>query len=115
MSFRNKKIEGLIKKEVSLEILKKGLFANDLLVTVASTLLYDKGYTADVYINVIPDQKANECLAILKKNVYDIQQDINKKLKIKPVPKLVFKIDTRTKEAIHIEEIFQKIHDDLSK
>ncbi len=115
MSFRNKKIEELIKQEVALIISKEILFPKDSILTIVSVSLYNKGYSADVFVSVIPDQKLNECLAILKKNVYHIQQELNDKLNIKPVPKLIFKQDTKTKEDIHLEEVFQKIHDDLAR
>ncbi len=115
MSFRNKRIEELLKKEVGLAIIKEITIPKDILITIVGVNLHNKGYIADIFVSIIPDSKQKESLAILNKNVYDIQQDINKRLKIKPVPKIIFKCDTETKEMIHLEETFKKIEEDLAR
>jgi len=115
MSFRNKRIEELLKKEIGNSIIKRLSFPKNILITVSGVDLHSKGYIADIFISVIPDSKLNDSLAILTKNVYDIQQDVNKRLKIKPVPKIIFRADTKTSEMIHLEETFKKIEEDLAR
>ncbi|HNZ83808.1 MAG TPA: ribosome-binding factor A [Candidatus Pacearchaeota archaeon] len=115
MSFRNKRIEELLKKEVGNSIIKRLSFPKDILITISGVDLHSKGYIADIFVSVIPDSRQKESLAILVKNVYDIQQDINKRLKIKPVPKIIFRCDIETKEMIHLEETFKKIEEDLAR
>jgi ribosome-binding factor A len=111
MSFRNKKIEELIKEEVASIITRESFLPKEILATISNVMLHKKGYIADVYVSVIPDEKLKESIAILQKNVYDIQQDINKRLKIRPVPKIVFKGDLGLSEMARLQEVFRKIEE----
>lgn len=109
MSFRNKKIEELVKEVVSAIILKEGYLPNGVLATITTVTLHKKGYLADVYVSVIPDEKLKESIAILQKNVYDIQQSVNHSLNIRPVPKIIFKGGMGLSEMARLQEIFRKI------
>jgi len=109
MSLRIKKINELIKRELGKAILKELNFQDRVLVTLtrAETSI-DLG-AVKVYIGVIPEEKNPEIMKILQKNVWALQQILNKKLKIKKVPKILFKEEKTTKEAEKIERILEQI------
>lgn len=109
MSFRNKKIEELIKEIVAESLVRGGYLSKDVLATITKVVLHKKGYIADVFVSVIPDLKLKESIAILDKNVYDIQQSVNQKLKIRPVPKIILKGDMGLSEMARLQDVFRKI------
>ena len=95
-----------IRKEVGRIIhqsldLPQGVLATVTRVETSSDLL-----KARVYVSCIPE--ASEALKILEKNVYSIQQKLNKKMKVKIVPKIEFAEEKKTKEAARIEELLEK-------
>ena len=54
-------------------------------------------------------QAADKVLATLNKGVYSIQQKVNKKLFMRPIPKIRFVADKKIKEAARVEELLEKI------
>lgn len=61
----------------------------------------------DIFISVFPADKAVESKEILDENIYFLQQKINKKLCMKPVPKIRFKIDRMGEYAERIDELLK--------
>ena len=62
-----------------------------------------------VYISVMPDTETDRIFKILNKLIYPIQQKINQRLKMRPVPKIIFVKENATKEAGKIEELLAKL------
>lgn len=108
MSDRIAKVNKLFKQEVGKLILEDVDLPIDLVATVikADTSL-DLRYV-DIYVSVMPKEKEAEALSILKENVYQIQQKINKKLFMKPVPMIRFKLDVSGDHADRINEIIRE-------
>ncbi len=102
MSYRVEKINELLHKEVSKTLLKNVDFEG-YIVTVTSVKTSPDFLNTDILITVMPDSKEKEALMEIDKNIYDIQKIINKKLNIKNVPKLSFKIDEGTKNLYKID------------
>jgi ribosome-binding factor A len=63
---------------------------------------------AKIYISVWPEEKSGQVLTILNKQVFDIQQKINKKLNMRPIPRIKFMQDKTISQAGKIEEILEK-------
>ena len=57
------------------------------------------------YISVLPEEKTDQVIKILNGQVYDIQQQINKKLNMRPIPRIRFVKDTQIASAAKIEGI----------
>ena len=73
-------------------------------------------FQCKVFISVMPEDNFDNVLSLLKRHIYDIQQILNKKLKMRPVPKIEFIKETKTKEAGRIEELLAKIRkEDIEK
>ena len=93
MSLRIEKVNELIKQEVGKIILSEINFSTDIMVTVMKAEVSKDLRYADVFISVLPFEKKEEAEEILKENIYFIQKILNKKLFMKPLPRIKFKID----------------------
>ncbi len=65
----------------------------DALVTVYSVTTTANVQDSIIGITVFPFEKSKAVLKEIEKNIYEIQQALNKGLKMRPVPKITFKID----------------------
>jgi len=105
MSERIQKINKLIKKHLG-EILarelslKPGVFLTVAKVDTTSDLRYTQ-----VFISVFPFKENNYALKALSHEMYSIQGALNKKLQMRPLPRLEFKLDSTEEEADVIEKI----------
>lgn len=105
MSERIQKINKLIKKHLG-EILarelslKPGLFLTISKVDTSKDLRY-----THVSISVFPFKESDYALRTLSKELYSIQGALNKKLQMRPLPRLEFKLDSTEEEADKIEKI----------
>ncbi len=109
-SYRKEKINGLIRDEVG-KILHRDLDLDvNALVTVTKAVVSDDLNHARVYVSVFPSEFGQKALENINKNIYFFQQNLNKKLKMRPVPKLYFVIDDTEERAVEIEKLVEKVH-----
>lgn len=105
MTERTVKINKLIKEHLG-EILtrelslKPGIFLTISKVDTTADLRY-----AQVFISVFPYKEANYALKTLSKEMYSLQGALNKKLQMRPLPRLSFKLDSTEESADKIEKI----------
>ncbi len=76
-------IGGLLEKELD----------TDALVTVSSVVTSGNGQDCTIGISVFPFEKSAEVLGQIQKRVYEFQQSLNRGLNMRPVPKVIFKLD----------------------
>ena len=108
MSLRIEKVNELIKQEVGKIILSEINFSTDIMVTVMRAEVSKDLRYADVFISVLPFEKKEEAEEILKENIYFIQKILNKKLFMKPLPRIKFKIDDTGEYVGKIDELIKK-------
>lgn len=108
MSERIKRVNELIKQEIS-KLLCRELDFGNILVTVLAVSVSPDLRQAKVIISILPSEKEKNVQLILKKNIFDLQQILNKRLKMRPVPKICFEINRTASQAQRIEEILEKI------
>jgi len=102
---RREKIENLLREELA-KILDRDIeFPRGTIVTVTRVKSSVDGHYASVYVSILGVDPAG-ALATLKKTVYHIQKSINKKLRIRPVPRIAFKID---EEEFNRERVEKRI------
>ena len=106
---RVQRINQLIKKELNQIILREVDFPEDVLVTLTRVETSANLIQAKIYVSVMPANKASQALEILNCQIYDIQQRLNKRLKMRPIPKIMFVEEIATKEAGRVEELLEKI------
>ena len=105
MSERIVKINELIKTHLG-EILlreldlKPGVFLTISKVDTTADLRY-----AQVFISIFPYKEAHYALTALSNGMYSIQGELNKKLKMRPLTRLKFKLDSTEEGADKIEKI----------
>ena len=107
MSQRIKKVNELLKHEISQLILREIDFP-DILVTITDIDTSADLRHAKVKISALPQDKNELAIEIINQNIFQIQQKLNKKLHMKPIPKIRFEIDQVEIKAQRIEELLSK-------
>jgi len=109
MSHRQEKINELIREEVG-KILHRELDLNfEALVTVTRAVTSEDQNHVRVYVSVFPPSVAQKALESINSNIYFFQQTLNKKLQMRPVPKLFFVLDNTEERAAKIEKLIDKV------
>ena len=109
MSKRIDQVNQLIQEELSQIILKEIEFPKNVLVTLTRVETTPNLIESKVFISVMPEDKMDEVFRILNERIYEIQQMLNKRLKMRPVPRIEFWKEKKTSEAGRIEEILEKL------
>ena len=107
MSQKIAQINELLKREVSGILLKEESFDRNVLVTVTRVATTVDLAEAKVFISVIPEDQRKEVLYSLRKDIYIIQQKLNKKLCLRKIPKIVFYEEKSVEQAARIEELLE--------
>jgi ribosome-binding factor A len=111
MSKRIEQVNELICREVGKIILKSIDFPPDILVTLTRVETSIDLERSRVYISCLPEEKIKLVLGILDRNIYNIQQGLNKRLKMKIIPKIAFVKEKETVEAGRVEELLERLKD----
>ncbi|OHA46885.1 MAG: ribosome-binding factor A [Candidatus Terrybacteria bacterium RIFCSPLOWO2_01_FULL_44_24] len=101
-----KRIERLqirIKEELAQIITKEFDFNPGVLVTVTRSEVSDDLTAVRIYLSVYPEKETEGILDILQKQIYFIQQIFNKRMEMRPVPRIRFVLDESVREADKIE------------
>jgi ribosome-binding factor A len=109
MNARIQKINELIRSHVG------GMLARDLslkdgvFITIAKVdTTPDLRYTR-VFVSVFPEKEISYAKKALEKEVYHLQGKLNKKLHMRPLPKIEFRIDMTESKADEIEKLLKQI------
>ncbi len=109
MSERIKKLNDLLRDEVGKILQSELRLADEVLVTVMSARVSPTLEHATILISVIPKDKAKAVLGTIDKQIYFLQQFLNKRLAMHPVPKIRFEIDHSEERANQIDRILEKM------
>ena len=112
MSKRILKLNELLKRQLGQLFLKKIEFPKGVLVTITRVETSPNLREAIVRISAMPSSENKKVQQILKYCIYDLQQEINKKLRMRPIPKIIFREEKEVVEAAKIEELLEKIKND---
>lgn len=109
MSDRIPKINELIKKHLGEIItrelsLKPGVFVTISKVDTTPDLRYTR-----IFVSIYPEKETGYASKTLQKEINRIQGALNKKLSLKPLPKIEFKVDTTESRADEIEKLLRQI------
>lgn len=108
MSRRLERATELIKRELA-AIITKEVSVSKSIITLTRVEVSDDLLHAGIYFVSIPDKQAQNILNIFQKNIFLLQQALNKRLHMRPVPKISFYIDRQEEEAAKIDELLGKI------
>ena len=108
MNQRIPKVNKLIKQEVGKIILIEADFPKDIILTITKVKTSKDLRYADVFVSVLPSDKEIEIMELLKEEIYFIQQNLNKKLHMKPLPRIKFMIDKSGEDVSRIDELIRE-------
>lgn len=109
MPYRIEKLNSLIKEEISKILLRELEFPKNAIVSVTYVKTSADARFATAGISVLPENKEAFVLKKLQNQIAEIQKMLNRKLIMRYVPKISFKID---KTAARIDR-FEKIAREL--
>ena len=105
---RLEKINILLKEELSKIIDRELEFPEGIIVTITRVVSSQDLHYATVLISIFgADHKLP--LAILQKNVYNIQQILNRKMRMRPVPKIRFGVDEEETRRETVEKYLAEL------
>ncbi|HPN96599.1 MAG TPA: 30S ribosome-binding factor RbfA [Candidatus Moranbacteria bacterium] len=109
MSQRISKINELIRQHVSDIMLKELSLKEGVFVTIAKVdTSPDLRYTR-VFISIFPESETSYVTKTLEKEIYEIQGELNRRLHMKPLPKIQFHVDKTESKADEIEKLLKEI------
>jgi ribosome-binding factor A len=92
----------IISKELSL---KPGVFITVAKVDTTPDLRYTR-----IFVSIFPEKELGYATKTLENELYQIQGKLNKKLSMRPLPKIEFKVDLTESHADEIEKLLKEIH-----
>lgn len=109
MSKRLQRVNSLIKREVSQLLLREMEFPSGVLVTVTRAETSFDLKESNIWISVFPGEEVMKIVGFLNKKIYFLQQKINQRLRMRPIPKIKFLKEDKTGEADRIEELLEEL------
>jgi len=106
---RGDKLNMLLRDELGKIIDREIEFPEGSLVTITHIVTSSDLRYATVLLSVF-GADPNRILELLAKNVYPIQQKLNKKLRMRPVPRIRFDIDEEEIKREAVEKSLGKLH-----
>lgn len=106
------RVASVIKEEVA-RIIRRDIAApHGALPTVTGVTVSPDLRNATVLLSVYPAKAADETLAEIERHIRDIQQALNERLRMRPVPKIRFRLEGSSEAASRIEEILGSLEED---
>jgi ribosome-binding factor A len=109
MSERTIKLNKLIKKNLSDIFLKELNLKSGIFLTIAKVDTSPDLRYARVSLSIFPYSEANYAVKTIRKEIFSIQGALNKKLQMRPFPRLEFKLDSTEEKADEIEKILLEL------
>ncbi len=103
------RVNQLLKKELGGILSRQGGFPDGCLVSISKAETTGNLQQAKIYITVFPAEREKEVMGLLRKSVYEIQQELNKRLKMRPVPRIEIRADEGESKAQKIREVLDSI------
>lgn len=98
----------LLKEEVS-RIINKDFRTPEVLITVTRVDTSPDLNQSKIYVSVIPEEESDKALKGLRTQIYSLQQQVNKRLNMRPVPRIRFEKDQESRKAGRVEAIIEKL------
>ena len=103
------KTNAFVQKELGNIILKELDVFPGTLLTITRAECSPNFIEVKVFVSVLPEDKTEEVFSLLQRNIFNLQQMLNKKMKVRPVPKIKFVKETQTAQAARIEKALKDI------
>jgi len=122
VSKRIDKINSLIKRTFGEILLQEADLPNDVLVTVSSIETKPNLQSATVWLYISSfdkaqdkPQRAQEVFELIEGQLYELQGFLNKKLSMRPLPRIMLKLDHGSEHASKIEKRLAELDSSISE
>ncbi len=106
---RSERVGDLIREEVADIIMHKLKDPRLGFITITDAQVSDDLRHARVYASILEDAKKDESLKILNSSARFIRNELSKRIKIKFIPDLVFKIDESIEYGAKIDKLLDEV------
>lgn len=103
MNHRPERVSDLIIEELN-NLMLREIEVPDALITITDVEVLKDLSRAVVKISVLPSEKSDEALKVLEKRRGHLQYLLLRKMNIKPMPQIAFKIDVGPEKAAIVEK-----------
>jgi ribosome-binding factor A len=103
------RVNELLQKEIGQILLREFNIGEGSLLTITRVEAFPNLQGAKVYISIMPENKREEVSRTLQRNIFEIQQLLNKRLKMRPVPKIQWVEDRAGGNAQRIGELLDQV------
>jgi ribosome-binding factor A len=107
---RPERVGSLIREELGKLILREVEFSNAL-ITITEVVVDKKMDNARVQISAIPLDRAKDALKVLDSMAGHLQHLLNKKMQIRPMPRISFEIDRGLENAAKVEKVLMEVEE----
>jgi ribosome-binding factor A len=99
------RVAEVIRDELAKLILREVEFEGAI-VTITEAKVMNSMDWADIFVSVLPSERANDALHKLYDATNYLHHLLNKKMNIRPMPRIRFKLDHGPEKAAAIEKVF---------
>ncbi len=103
------KLNSLVQREVSGLLQRHIEFPLGVMVTTMRADVSDDAESARIWLSVLPDDRGQDVLDLLNQRIAEIQRLLNRRLVMKFVPKIIFKLDHTLARTSHITEVLDSL------
>ena len=109
MTARIVKINKLIQRSLG-EIIQQELdLPVDVLVTISQVETTPNLRSAIIWLYVFPLQQGDKILELIHSDIYNLQGKLNRRLNMRPLPRISFRIDYGSEQAETVERSFNRL------
>jgi len=105
MARRIEQVNDLLREELGKIIIRDIEFPAGSLVTITRAVTSPDLHYADIFVSIMPASREEEALELLATEVGKIQHALNRKLRMRPVPRIKFRVDREQKRVDRIESL----------
>ena len=105
---RRERISSLMKDVLGKMIQEDFEVGTGELITITNVELSEDLLESNVFVSIIPESKSQEIFKRLIKGTYNFQHKINRAFRTRPIPKIIFKLDTTEGEAQRIYQLLKE-------
>ena len=105
---RIEQVNDLIRQELGAIIKRDIEIPVETLVTVTHVETSPDLHYADIYLSVMPEGDEEATLAVFEKVIGETQRTLNRRLRMRPVPRIKFVIDRDEKKRERIERLLSR-------
>ncbi len=105
-TYRPDRVGSVIQKELSALLLREIDFPEGVLVTISDVRVSSDLSHAEIGVSIFPENAKKSLFDVLKEKQGTLQFLLNRKMNIKPMPRINFVINEGSEKASRIEKIF---------